>query len=134
VEVFRADEWLATAYPQGALSDEQRAEVLAARRRDAAELGRRQRRASRRARARLAPITEPRAPVAETTVVTASQARADRADRTTRRDDDLRSLAMTNLLDFHTDFAYWNPDLAPRAPEDSPAVEAPPGETCGEAP
>jgi putative transposase len=114
VEVFRADEWLATAYPQGALSDEQRAEVLAARRRDAAELGRRQRRASRRARARLAPITEPGTPVAETTVVTASQARADRADRTTRRDDDLRSLAMTNLLDFHSDFAYWNPDL----PED----------------
>ena len=133
VEVFRADEWLATAYPQGALSDEQRAEVLAARRRDAAELGRRQRRASRRARARLAPITEP-GPAAETTVVTADQARADRASRTERRDDDLRSLAMTNLLDFHTDFAYWNPDLAPRAPEDSPAVEAPPGETSGEAP
>ena len=116
VEVFRADEWLATAYPQGALSDEQRAEVLAARRRDAAELGRRQRRASRRARARLAPITEPGTPVAETTVVTASQARADRADRTTRRDDDLRSLAMTNLLGFHTDFAYWNPDVAPTKP------------------
>ena len=121
VEVFRADEWLTTAYPQGALSDGQRAEVLAARRRDAAELGRRQRRASRRARARLAPITEPRAPVAETTVVTASQARADWAspEGIARRDDGLRSLAMTNLLDFHTDFAYWNPDL----PEDEAAAE-----------
>ena len=134
VEVFRADEWLATAYPQGALSDEQRAEVLAARRRDAAELGRRQRRASRRARARLAPITGPGTPAVETTVVTADQARADRAGRSAHRDDDLRSLAMTTMLDFHTDFAYWNPDLAPRAPEDSPAVEAPPGETSGEAP
>lgn len=45
-------------------------------------------------------------PVAETTVVAAGQARVDRAGRTARRDDDLRILAMTNLLDFHTDFAY----------------------------
>jgi len=116
VQVFRGEQWLATAYPQGALSDGQRAEVLAARRRDAAELGRRQRRASRRARARLAPITEPGTPLAETSVVTAEQARADGAGsvRTTGRD--LRSLAMTNLLDLHTDFAYWNPDLAPTKP------------------
>jgi putative transposase len=136
VEVFRADEWLATAYPQGALSDDQRAEVLAARRRDAAELGRRQRRASRRARARLAPITEPGTAVMETTVITAGQARADWAGsvRTARRDDDLRSLAMTNLLDLHTDFAYWNPDLASRAARDDPAAEGPPDETSGEAP
>ena len=139
VEVFRADEWLATAYPQGALSDGQRAEVLAARRRDADELGRRQRRASRRARARLAPITGP-GPAVETTVVTAEQARADWAspEGIARRGDDLRSLALTNLLDLHTDFAYWNPDLAPpvpehRAPEDK-AAEGPPGETSGGAP
>ena len=98
--------------------------MLAARRRDAAELGRRQRRASRRARARLAPITEPGALVAETTVVTASQARADRASRTTRRDD-LRSLAMTNLLDLHTDFAYWNPDVSPTKPAGEASEEGP---------
>jgi putative transposase len=59
IEVFRGDTWLCTAYPQGALSDEQRDAVLARRRADAAELGRRQRRTSRRARARLAPITAP---------------------------------------------------------------------------
>ena len=127
VEVFRADEWLATAYPQGALSDEQRAEVLAARRRDAAELGRRQRRASRRARARLVPITGP-GPAVETTVVTTEQARADWAspERIARRDDDLRRLGLTNLLDLHTDFAYWNPGLAApgdRVPEDKAAED-----------
>ena len=99
--------------------------MLAARRRDAAELGRRQRRASRRAHARLAPITAPGALVAETTVVTASQARADRASRTTRCDDDLRSLAMTNLLGFHTDFAYWNPEVSPTKPAGETPEEDP---------
>jgi putative transposase len=58
-EIFRGDAWLCTAYPQDTLSAEQRAAVLERRRADAAELGRRQRRASRRARAQLAPITAP---------------------------------------------------------------------------
>ncbi len=43
--------------------------MLARRRADAAELGRRQRRASRRARVKLAPITAPGDPIEETTVV-----------------------------------------------------------------
>jgi putative transposase len=68
IEIFRGDEWLATAYPQGALTAEQREEVLARRRADAKELGRRQRRASRRARAVLAPITEPGQAVETTTI------------------------------------------------------------------
>lgn len=130
IEVFCGDEWLATAYPQGALSEEQRAEVLAARRADAAELARRQRRASRKARARLAPITRPGAAVVETTTVTAVQARAERAAReesvpVARRKGDLKSLAMTNLLDLHTDFAYWNPGVTLDAPADEPGVENP---------
>ena len=41
-------------------------------------------------------------------------------------------LAMTNLLGAHTDFAYWNPDLAPRAPEAEAAAGAPPGDGTDE--
>lgn len=117
IEIFRGDRWLATAYPQDTLTDEQKHAVLERRRADAAELGRRHRRASRRARAQLAPITEP-GPIEDTTVVTAAAARAERHTQTglggpSRRDDEaLRRLARTNLLDLKTDFAYWNPDLA----------------------
>lgn len=113
IEIFRGDEWLATAYPQGALSAEQREAVLARRRADAAELGQRQRRASRRARAKLAPITEP-GEVVDTTTISAEQARGEHRDGGGGhgRDEDLRRLAMTNLLGLKTDFAYWNPELA----------------------
>lgn len=117
IEIFRGDEWLCTAFPQGALSEDQRAAVLARRRADAAELGRRQRRASRRARAKLAPITGP-GPFEDTTVVTAEQGTAEEtASRRGRgsaadRDRDLRRLARTDLLDLHRDFAYWNPGVA----------------------
>jgi len=118
IEVFRGDVWLATAFAQDTLTDEQRAAVLERRRADAAELGRRQRRASRRARAQLAPITEP-GPVTDTTVITAASARADRREPTRgragagRRDDEaLRRMARTSLLDLKTDFAFWTPDIA----------------------
>lgn len=126
IEVFRGDRWLGTAYPQELLSPEQRAGVLERRRVDAAEAGKRQRRASRRARATLAPITAP-GEVVDTTTISAEQARADetRSDRAGRRDEDLRRLAMTNLLDLKTDFAYWNPEVAmPDAREtpDPPAL------------
>ena len=115
IEVFRGDLWLCTAWPQGALTDEQRQAVLERRRADAAELGRRQRQASRRARARLAPITEPGTPE-EVTVIPAGQARTERwhRDRDAERDieardRDLQRLARTDLLNLHTDFDYWNP-------------------------
>lgn len=118
IEVFRGDEWLATAYPQDELTDEQRAAVLDRRRADAAELARAQRRASRRARTRLAPITVP-GQVEDATVVTAEQARADRRGRSRRGggydDGELRRLARTDMLGLHDDFAYWNPGLAPPA-------------------
>ena len=124
IEIFRDDAWLCTAHPQGALSDEERAAVLARRRADAAELGRRQRRASRRARAKLAPITEP-GPLEETTVVSMNAARTERgrAERERgerdleQRDRDLQRLARTDLLNLHRDFDYWNPpDPKPAAP------------------
>jgi putative transposase len=135
IEIFRGDEWLATAYPQGTLSAEQRDAVLARRRADAAELGRRQRRASRRARAKLAPITEP-GEVVDTTTISAEQARAEQraghGGPGHGRDAELRRLAMTNLLGLKTDFAYWNPELA-RGPEPQSldGVTGPPGSEDG---
>jgi putative transposase len=114
IEVFRGDTWLCTAHPQGRLSDAERAAVLARRRADAAELGRRQRRASRRARAKLAPITEP-GPLEDITVVSMNTARAERrrGERGERdleaRDRDLQRLGCTDLLNLHRDFEYWNP-------------------------
>ena len=114
IEVFTGDTWLCTALPQGLLSPEQRADVLARRRADAAELGRRQRAASRRARAKLAPITAP-GPTEETTVITTDTQRAETHPRrralvdTETRDRDLAREARTDLLDLHRDFDYWNP-------------------------
>ncbi|MFR9802819.1 Mu transposase C-terminal domain-containing protein [Pseudonocardia sp. RS010] len=114
IEIFRADIWLCTAYPQGALTDEQREQVLARRRADAAELGRRQRRTSRRARTRLAPMTAPGEPE-EVTVIDADEARSERRGRDggerdiDARDRDLQRLARTDLLNLHRDFDYWNP-------------------------
>lgn len=78
---------------------------------NAAELARRQRRASRRARAQLAPVTEP-GPPAETTTISAQQARDEhRAHLDAAGEAGMRRLALTNLLDLKTDFAYCNPDL-----------------------
>ena len=115
IEVFDRDTWLCTAYPQDALPDAERDAVLARRRADAAELGTRQRRASRRARARLAPVTAPGEPE-ETTVISAADARAARRGRDRdgerdidARDRDIQRLARTDLLNLHTDFDYWNP-------------------------
>ena len=69
---------------------------------------------SRRARARLAPITAPGEPE-ETTVISAADARAARRGRDRdgerdidARDRDIQQLACTDLLNLHTDFDYWN--------------------------
>jgi len=53
------------------------------------------------------------ASVQETTTISAAQAREEQRSRggLPDRDDALRGLALTNLLDLKTDFAYWNPDL-----------------------
>ena len=95
IELFRDDRWLCTAKPQNALTTEDRDRVLAQRRADAAEQGRRQRRASRRARARLAAMTEPgEAEVA--TVIAEHRGRAElgRADELA-----LRRHARNDLLE-----------------------------------
>jgi putative transposase len=127
IEVFRGDDWWCTAYPQYRLSEEERAAVLARRRQDAAELSRRQRRASRRAR--LAPITGPitdPGALDDITVVTADTARAEQRRRkreTGVRDYEQRDrdLQRTDLLNLHRDFDYWNPPQ----PEPAPMAAAP---------
>jgi putative transposase len=128
IEVFDGDTWLCTAYPQDALPESERDAVLARRRADAAELGRRQRRASRRARARLAPVTAPGEPE-ETTVISAADARAARRGRDRdgerdldARDRDIQQLARTDLLNLHLDFDYWNP---PKPPASEPGDASP---------
>jgi putative transposase len=57
VEIVLGGAWLCTAFPQGALSVEQRAEVLAERRRQKLEADRLRRKAARRARYGLSPAT-----------------------------------------------------------------------------
>ncbi len=94
--------------------------------------GKVERRASRRARATLAPITAPGE--VDATTISAGQARADesRPERAGRRDEDLRRQAMTTLLDLKTDFAYWNPEVAmtdARETPDPPALDDLPAPT-----
>jgi putative transposase len=107
IEVFLDGSWLTTARPQGQLSPEERDQVLARRRADAIELGRRQRRASRQAKLRLAPVTEP-GNIEEITVI--SRAQAD-VEGNRHRDERLRRLARADLLDLEAD---------PRRPADDP--------------
>lgn len=97
IEVFTDGRWLATAKPQNALTDAERDRVLDQRRADAAEQGRRQRKASRSARARLAAMTEPGEPQV-TTVIPEERGRSE----TSRVDDlALRRAARTGLLGLH---------------------------------
>jgi putative transposase len=95
IEIFEGEQWLATALPQNALSPEDRDRVLEQRRADAQEQGRRQRRASRQARVRLAAMTKP-GPVETTTVIPGERdlSASEGAD-----DLALRRQARTGLLD-----------------------------------
>jgi putative transposase len=94
IDVFHMGKWLCTARPQGTLTAEERDQVLERRRQDAADLARRQRRARRQARKRLAPITGA-GPIEEVTVVTRDQASAAGFHRD---DAQLWRLARTDLL------------------------------------
>ena len=95
IEVFLGGRWLATAKPQNALSPADRDRILDQRRADAAEQGRRQRQASRRARTRLAAMTEPGQ--AEVTTVIAED--AARRELGVGGDLALRRQARLGLLD-----------------------------------
>jgi hypothetical protein len=76
IEVVVGDEWLCTAWPQGALSAPQREAVLAERRRQKNEVDRLRRRAARQIRTRLSPATAT-VDATETTVITVAEAGED---------------------------------------------------------
>ena len=96
IEVYWRGAWLCAAVPHNTLSASQQAQIMAERRAFAGELRRRQRRATRQARGRLAPATaqEPDPPE-----VTRLPERAlDAPERRGPRDEQLRAAARTDLL------------------------------------
>lgn len=92
VEIFRNGAHLCTAIPQGTLSQAEREAVLERRRADAAEQAQRQRRATRSARTRFAPVTTA-AGVEDATVVTHREAQGVASGA-----DQLRRAARSDLL------------------------------------
>ncbi len=90
IEVFTRDGWLCTAYPQDRLSEEQAQAIVAARDQAAREMGRRKAAASRKARARIAPLTAT-GTVQDITAVT--------GDRTAEREASRRDAESTELLE-----------------------------------
>lgn len=95
IEVFQGERWLCSAKPQNALSPEERDRVLDQRRADADEQARRQRRASRRARVRLAAMTG----AGEVEVTTTIPVEGGRSELAQAEDLALRRQARTGLLD-----------------------------------
>jgi putative transposase len=96
VEVYWRGAWLCTAHPHNALSRAEQARILAERRAYAGELRRRQHRARRQARSRLAPATSQQPEPAEITRLPEKVRGA--AERGTRREEALRAAARTDLL------------------------------------
>jgi putative transposase len=96
VEVYWRGAWLCTAIPQHALGPAQQAQILAERRAYATELRRRQRRATRQARSRLAPATADEPDAAEVTRLP-GHALSSR-DRERPREEALRGAARLDLL------------------------------------
>ncbi|MFE7235933.1 Mu transposase C-terminal domain-containing protein [Streptomyces sp. NPDC057596] len=95
IEVYAGGEHLCTAYPTGQLTPEQTEAFRAHARAEAERLGRERRRASRRARRELAPMTGDGAPPAESRLIAAADGRA----RTQHdRDQALAAKASTTLL------------------------------------
>ena len=96
IEVYWRGAWLCTAVPHSTLSAEQQAQIMAERRAYAGELRRRQRRATRRARGRLAPATAQQPDPVEVTRL--SERALDAPERRGPRDELLRAAARTDLL------------------------------------
>jgi putative transposase len=88
--------WLCTAIPHDALSAAQQAQIMAGRRAYAGELRRRQRRATRRARGRLAPATAQQPDPPEVTRL--PERALDAPEHRGPRDEQLRAAAPTDLL------------------------------------
>jgi len=81
IELYRDDEWLATAYPQHALTQQQRDAILQQRRERSRAITRQARRARRLTRPRVAPITDDR-PIEDLTLPHARDDLAARRPRT----------------------------------------------------
>jgi putative transposase len=96
LEVYWRGAWLCTAIPQHALGPAQQAQILAERRAYATELRRRQRRATRQARSRLAPATADEPDAVEVTRLP-DHALSSR-DRERPREEALRAAARLDLL------------------------------------
>lgn len=96
IEVYWRGAWLCTAVPQGALTAREQAQIIAERRAYAGELRRRQRRATRQARSRLAPATAEQPDPGEVTRL--SERTLDAPERQAPRDEALRAAARTDLL------------------------------------
>jgi putative transposase len=96
VDIYWRGAWLCTAHPHDVLSRDEQQRILAERRAYADELRRRQRRARRRAKSRLAPATSQEPAPAEITRLP-EQARAS-TERGARREEALRAAARTDLL------------------------------------
>jgi putative transposase len=96
VEVYWRGAWLCTAIPQHALTGAQQAQIMAERHAYAGELRRRQKRATRRARTRLAPATADQ-PAAIDVTRLGEQALTE-PDRQGPREEVLRAAARTDLL------------------------------------
>lgn len=99
VDVYWRGVWLCTAHPHDALSTSEQEQILAERRAYAGELRRRQRRARRQAKSRLAPATSEQPTAADVTRLPAG-ARSSR-ERGTRREEALSAAARTDLLLLH---------------------------------
>jgi putative transposase len=97
IEIFRfQDGWLCTAYPQDQLAPEDAADVVEERQKAAREMGRSKAAASRKARARTAPLTG-KTEVNDISIVTRRSAQRPQRGLSDKRSDEL--LKMLGLAD-----------------------------------
>ena len=96
IEVFTEHGWLCTAYPQDELTPEQAAAVIEQRREAAREMGRRKAAASRKARARIAPLTA--TGTVQDITATVRGRHSDAAQRDAQTGELLRVLGLADLL------------------------------------
>ncbi len=98
IEVFTREGWLCTAYPQDRLSEEQADAIVEARHQAAREMGRRKAAASRKARARIAPLTAT-GTVQDITAVAGHRDHADRREASRRDTESTELLELLGLAD-----------------------------------
>jgi putative transposase len=114
IEVYLDSEHLCTAYPQGQLTDDQVAEFRAHAKAETKRLAAARRRASRRTRTELAPLSEGQTIEQPSRLVPGAAA----TDMARRRDDDaLRRMASTSLLGLVEPYALPPGQSYPKQPK-----------------